>query len=37
MSMILISARDSADNFIVKFSPSVCVSMVASLTREMTA
>ena len=30
-------ARDSAHDFIVKFIPSVCVALVASLTREMTA
>ena len=36
--MIPISARDSAHDFIVKFSPSVCVrSGVASLTGEMAA
>ena len=33
--MILISSEDSAHDFIVKFSPSVCVAVVASLTREM--
>ena len=33
--MTLISARDSAHDFIVKFSPSVCVAVVASLTGEM--
>ena len=27
-----ISTRDSAHDFIVKFSPSVCVAIVASLT-----
>ena len=32
--MILISARDSAHDFIVKFSPSMCVSVIASLTGE---
>ena len=31
------SARDSAHGFIVKFSPSVCVAIVASLTGEMVA
>ena len=31
----LISTRDSVYDFIVKFSPSVCVALVASLTREM--
>ena len=35
--MTLISARDSACDFIVKFSPSVCVAVVASLTGEMAA
>ena len=35
--MTLISARDSADDFNVKFSPSVYVSIVASLTGEMAA
>jgi len=30
--MTLISARDSAHDFIVKFSPSVCVAVVASMT-----
>ena len=30
-------ARDSAHDFIVKFIPSVCVALVASLTGEMTA
>ena len=35
--MTLISARDSAHDFIVKFSPSVCVAVVASLTGEMAA
>ena len=33
--MTLISARDSAHDFIVKFSPSMCVAVVASLTGEM--
>ena len=28
--MTLISARDSAHDFIVKFSPSVCVAVVAA-------
>ena len=32
-----ISARDSADDFIVKFSPNVDVAVVASLTGEMAA
>ena len=35
--MTLISARGSAHDFIVKFSPSVCVALVASLTGEMAA
>ena len=35
--MTLISARGSACDFIVKFSPSVCVAVVASLTGEMAA
>ena len=39
--MTLISARDSAHDFIVKFSPSVCVAythrIVVSLTGEMAA
>ena len=35
--MTLISARGSAHDFIVKFSPSVCVAVVASLTGEMAA
>ena len=35
--MTLISVRDSAHDFIVKFSPRVCVAVVASLTREMAA
>ena len=34
-SMTLISARDSAHDFIVKFSPSVCVAVVTSFTGEM--
>jgi len=34
--MALISTRDSYD-FIVKFSPSMCVAVVASLTGEMAA
>ena len=34
---ILISARNSAHNFSVKFSESVCVASVASLTEEMAA
>ena len=33
--MTLISARDSARDFTVKFSPSGCVAVVASLTGEM--
>ena len=33
--MALISTRDSAYDFIVKFSPSMCVAVVASLTGEM--
>ena len=32
--MTLISAKDSAHYFIVRFSPSMCVSVVASLTGE---
>ena len=35
--MTLISTRDSACDFIVKFSPSVCVTVEASLTGEMAA
>ena len=35
--MTLISVKDSAHDFIVKFSPSVCVAIVASLTGEMAA
>ena len=35
--MTLISARDSARDFIVKFSLSVCVAVVTSLTGEMAA
>ena len=35
--MTLISARDSARHFIVKFSPSVGVAIVASLAGEMPA
>ena len=35
--MTIISARDSAHDFIVKFSPSMCVAVVASLTGEMNA
>ena len=31
----LISARNSAHNFSVKFSPSVCVAVVASLTGDV--
>ena len=33
--MTLISTEHSAHNFIVKFSPSVCVAVVASLTKEV--
>ena len=33
--MILISVRDSAHDFSMKFSPSVCATVVASLTGEM--
>ena len=33
--MTIISSKDSAHDFIVKFSPSVCVAVVASLTREV--
>ena len=32
--MTLISSEDSAHDFIVKFSPSVCAAVVASLTGE---
>ena len=35
--MTLISTRDSAPDFIVKFSPSVCVAVVPSLIGEMAA
>ena len=35
--MTFISARDSAHEFTVKFSPSVCVAVVASLTGEVAA
>ena len=35
--MTLISARDSAHDFIMKFSLSVGVAVVASLNREMAA
>ena len=35
--MTLISARDSAHDFIVKFSPNVCVAVVAFMTGEMAA
>ena len=35
--MTLTSDRDSARDFIVKFSPSVCVAVEASLTGEMAA
>ena len=31
----LVGSEDSAHDFIVKFSPSVCVAVVASLTREV--
>ena len=33
--MSLISSEDSALDFILKFSPSVCVAVVASLTSEV--
>ena len=33
--MTIISSKDSAHDFIVKFSPSVGVGVVASLTREV--
>ena len=33
--MTLISSEDSAHDFFVKFSPSVCVAVVVSLTREV--
>ena len=33
--MTLISSEDSAHDFVVKFSPSMCVAVVASLTREV--
>ena len=33
--MTLISSEDSVHDLIVKFSPSMCVAVVASLTREM--
>ena len=35
--MTLISARDSGHDFIVKFSPSMCVVVVVSLTGEIAA
>ena len=35
--MTLITARDSGHEFIVKFTPSMCVTVVASLTGEMAA
>ena len=35
--MTLISARDSAGDFVVKFSPRMCVAVVAYLTGEMAA
>ena len=35
--MTLISARDSAHDFIVKFSPSMGAAVVVSLTREIAA
>ena len=33
--MTLISSEDSAHDFIVEFSPSMCAAVVASLTREV--
>ena len=36
-SSTFISTRDSAQNFSVKFSPTVCIAVVASLTGEMAA
>ena len=33
--MTLISSKDSALDFVVKFSPSMCVAVVASLTSEV--
>ena len=33
--MTLISSKDSALDFVMKFSPSVCVAVVASLTSEV--
>ena len=33
--MTLIISEESAHDFIVKFSPSTCVTVVASLTREV--
>ena len=33
--LTLVGSKDSAHDFIVKFSPSVCVAVVASLTREV--
>ena len=35
--MTLIATRDSAHDFIVNFSPSMCVAVVASLTGEIAA
>ena len=35
--MTLISSRDLAHELIMKFSPSVCVALVASLIGEMAA
>ena len=35
--MTLISSEESTHDFIVKFSPSACVAVVASLTGEMAA
>ena len=35
--MTLISSEDSAHDFIVKFSPSMCAAVVASLIREEAA
>ena len=35
--MTLITTRDSGHEFIVKFTPSMCVAVVASLTGEMAA
>ena len=33
--MTLINFKDSAHDFVVKLSPSVCVAVVASLTKEV--